>query len=40
LYNEKGDIEDSCGGFYDIEDIRESLPEEFKDEDLSKYVAW
>jgi hypothetical protein len=38
LYNEQGEVEDSCGGFYDIEDIRDSLPEEYKDEDLSDYV--
>lgn len=28
---------DSCGGFYDIEDIRSELPEEFKNKDLSGY---
>jgi hypothetical protein len=38
LYNEQGGVEDSCGGFYDIEDIKEYLPEEYKDEDLSDYV--
>jgi hypothetical protein len=40
LYAENGDIEDSCYGFYDIEDIREHLPEEFKGEKLSEYVKW
>ncbi len=38
LYNDKGEVEDSCGGFYDIEDIREYLPKEWKNEDLSEYI--
>lgn len=38
LFNEDGDVKDSCCGFYDIEDIREHLPEEYKDEDLTKYL--
>lgn len=38
LYNDKGEIEDSCGGFYDIEDIKSSLPEDWKDEDLEQYI--
>lgn len=38
LYDETGEVEDSCSGFYDIESIRENLPEEFKDEDLDEYV--
>lgn len=38
LYNEQGEVEDSCGGFYDIEDIRESLPSEYKDDDLTDYL--
>lgn len=38
LYNEQGEVDDSCGGFYDIEDIREYLPEDWKDEDLTKYL--
>lgn len=37
LYDDKGEIEDSCSGFYDIEDIREHLPEDWKDEDLNQY---
>ena len=40
LYTEDGEIEDSCGGFYDIEDIREHLPKEWKSEDLTEYVIW
>jgi len=38
LYDSKGEWIDSCGGFFDIEDIREHLPEEWKDEDLSEYL--
>lgn len=37
LYDENGDFEDSCCGFYDIEDIREYLPEEYKNENLKDY---
>jgi len=38
LYNEAGEFEDSCCGFYDIEDIRDSLPSEWKNEDLTQYL--
>jgi len=38
LYNEQGEVEDSCGGFYDIEDIREHLGAEWKNEDLTAYI--
>jgi hypothetical protein len=38
LYDDKGEHIDSCGGFYDIEDIRESLPEEFKNDNLTDYL--
>jgi len=34
LYDDNGEVVDSCGGFYDIEDIRESLPEEWSKENL------
>lgn len=37
LYDENGEIEDSCGGFYDIEEIKEYLPGEWKYEDLEEY---
>jgi hypothetical protein len=37
LYDDKGKEIDSCCGFYDIEDIKECLPEEWKDEELSTY---
>ena len=38
LYDKNGKLEDSCGGFYNIEDIREYLPEEWKNEDLNNYL--
>jgi len=38
LYDDKGGIEDSCWGFYDLEHIREELPEEYKEEDLQDYL--
>jgi len=38
LYDDKGEAVDSCSGFYDIEDIRENLPKEWKKEDLTEYV--
>lgn len=38
LYNEHGEHEDSCCGFYDIDDIKEMLPEEYQDEDLNQYL--
>lgn len=37
LYDENGEVTDSCGGFYSIEDIREHLPEEWAEEDLTAY---
>ena len=40
LYDKDGEEIDSCGGFYDIEDIRSSLPEEYKDEKLSDYIKY
>lgn len=40
LYGEDGEIEASCWGFYDIEDIREHLDAEWKDEDLTDYVKY
>ena len=39
LYDEDGNVENSCGGFYDVEDIREYLPDEWKDEDLTQYMV-
>lgn len=37
LYWEDWEVEDSCGWFYDIEDIKENLPDEWKDEKLYDY---
>lgn len=39
LYDEAGEVIESCGGFYDIEDIREHLPEDWKNERLEEYQA-
>jgi len=38
LYDEQGEYEDSCGGFYDIDSIKEYLGKEWADEDLSDYI--
>lgn len=40
LYDDNGDIEDSCGGFYDIDDIKEALPDSFKNEDMHDYLKY
>jgi len=40
LYDINGEFEDSCGGFYDIEDIREHLPKEWEKEDLKEYLIY
>lgn len=40
LYNDKGEYIDGCGGFYSLEELREALPEEYKDEDLSDYLKY
>jgi hypothetical protein len=39
LYDKDGELEDSCGGFYDLEDIKEYLPKDYKDENLSDYLT-
>ena len=38
LYNDKGELEDSCCGFYDVADIKDHLPKEWENEDLEKYI--
>lgn len=38
LLDENGEQVDACGGFYDLNSIKDYLPEEWKDEDLSKYI--
>ena len=40
LYDDEGNEEDSLGGIYDLEEIKEYLPEEWEDEDLSKYINY
>jgi hypothetical protein len=37
LYDQNGEEVDSCGGFYNIEDIKSYLPREWADEDLNEY---
>lgn len=37
LYDDNGEIIDSCGGFFSINEIKEYLPKEWKDEKLSDY---
>ena len=37
LLDEQGNSIDSCGGFYDIDDIKYHLPEEWQNEDMSGY---
>lgn len=39
LYKDNGEVDESCWGFYDIEDIRESLSEEWSKEDLTEYLV-
>lgn len=38
LYNDEGEIEDSCGGFYEIEAMRDYLPKEWAKENLEDYL--
>lgn len=40
LYGDDGEVIDSCGGFFDIDDIKEHLPEEWKGENLSDYLRY
>lgn len=39
LRDEEGSFVDSCWGFYDIEEIREHLPQKWEDEDLNDYLV-
>lgn len=39
LYDENGEEIENCGGFYSIDEIKEVLPEEWKDEDLNEYIT-
>jgi len=38
LFNEQGEVIDSCWGFYDFEGIREHLPKEWAKENLNDYL--
>ena len=38
LYDKNGEIADSCSGFYSVDNIREHLPDEFKNENLQDYL--
>jgi len=40
LYDDNGNFEDDCGGFYDIENIRGNLPDEWKNENLEDYLIF
>ena len=37
LYDDKGEEEDTCSGFYSIKDIKGQLPSEWEDEDMEEY---
>lgn len=39
LFDENGEQVDACSGFYDIKSIKDRLPEEWKDENLEKYLV-
>ena len=39
LYDDEGNEEDSMGSIYDLEEIKEYLPEEWEDEDLQQYIT-
>jgi len=38
LYDEDGELVDSCGGYYDLEDIKAALPEEWQGEKMEDYL--
>lgn len=38
LYDDNGNLEDSCYGFYSIDEIKEHLPDEWENEDLTEYL--
>ena len=38
IYDKDGEMQESCGGFYDIEDMRSGLPKDLQDEDLTQYI--
>lgn len=40
LYGQDGNEIDACGGFYDLESIKEYLPKEWKNENLNDYIKY
>ena len=38
VYDENGELQDTCGGFYSIEDMQGGLPEDLQNEDLTTYI--
>jgi len=38
LYDEQGEYLDGCGGFYSIDEIKNYLPEDWKNENLEDYL--
>lgn len=38
LYDDAGKLIEAMGGFYDLDEIRDELPEDYKDEDLEQYL--
>lgn len=40
LFDDDGEVVDSCGGFYEIDDIKEALGEEWKDENMEDYFKY
>ena len=39
LRNEKGEEVDSCCGYIDIDNIKQDLPKEYKNEDMEEYYS-
>ena len=40
LFDDNGNVEDSCGGFYNIDDIKECLSDDWKNENLHEYLQY
>lgn len=40
LFDDEGNVLESCGGFYSLEDMKAYLPEEFQDCDLEDYFCY
>lgn len=40
LHDETGELIDSCWGFYDLDHIKDHLPDEWKNEDLQDYLVY